>query len=87
MIGFWKRSQKKRVSSATSREAGGAVGITLMCWAGIEPCERSSYATRRFPAQARHVHTSHQIHMSHLQPSYKSVVRAKNSLLAIQSRP
>src|SRR4030095_10347965 len=27
MIGFLKRSQKKRVSSATSRDGGGAVGI------------------------------------------------------------
>src|SRR4029453_12626129 len=31
MISFLKRSKKKRVSSATSREEGGAVGINFTC--------------------------------------------------------
>lgn len=34
MISFLKRSQKTRVSNATSREGGGAVGINFVCWAG-----------------------------------------------------
>src|SRR5206468_350481 len=34
VISFLKRSQKTRVSSATSREGGGAVGINFVCWAG-----------------------------------------------------
>src|SRR5262249_42039396 len=45
VICFLKRSQKKRVSIATSREGGGAVGIAV---------ERSSYAMRRFLVQALH---------------------------------
>src|SRR6478672_3374695 len=34
VISFLKRSQKTRVSSATSREGGGAVGINFVRWAG-----------------------------------------------------
>src|SRR6266496_5582376 len=34
MIGFLERSQKKRVSTATSREGGGAVAINFVRWAG-----------------------------------------------------
>jgi hypothetical protein len=36
MIGVLKRSQKKRVSSATSRDGGGAVGINFVCWIKLE---------------------------------------------------
>jgi hypothetical protein len=32
IIGFLKRSRKKRVSSATSRDGGGAVGINVVEW-------------------------------------------------------
>src|SRR5215469_2451555 len=39
MIGFLKRSQKKRVSSATSRDGGGAVGINVVCWINLKPAE------------------------------------------------
>src|SRR5215468_8099644 len=39
MIGFLKRSQKKRVSSATSRDGGGAVGINVVCWISLKPGE------------------------------------------------
>src|SRR6266542_4111645 len=53
VIGFLKRSQKTRVSSATSREGGGTVGINS-CAGLVKPCERSSYATQRFLVQARH---------------------------------
>src|SRR5690348_10997214 len=51
MTGFLKRSQKKCVSSATSRDGGGAVGINVVCWISLKPV-RSSYAMRRFLAQA-----------------------------------
>src|SRR6476620_11164983 len=37
VIGFLKRSQKTRVSNATSREGGGAVGINFARWAGLNP--------------------------------------------------
>src|SRR6266496_4701290 len=52
MISFLKRSKKKRVSRATSREEGGAVGINYMCSAGSNRASGSSYATRWFLAQA-----------------------------------
>src|SRR4029453_5954589 len=52
MNSFLKRSKKKRVSRATSREEGGAVGINYMCSAGSNRASGSSYATRWFLAQA-----------------------------------
>src|SRR5215471_19545528 len=39
MIGFLKRSKKKRVSNATSRDGGGAVGINVVCWINLKPRE------------------------------------------------
>jgi len=40
VIGFLKRSQKKRVSKATSREGGGAVGIKFRALDRFKHCER-----------------------------------------------
>jgi YetF C-terminal domain len=53
MISFLKRSQKKRVSSATSREGGGAVGIRLECcagsnWASGRLMPRDGFSRKRY---------------------------------------
>jgi hypothetical protein len=57
-MGFLKRSQKKRVSIATSRDGGGAVGINVVCWISLKPGEvvlchakvsRASVAERAYP--------------------------------------
>ena len=58
MTGFLKRSQKKPVSSATSRDGGGAVGINVVCWIQFKTGEvvlchakvsRASFAETAYP--------------------------------------
>src|SRR6266480_5569431 len=53
----------------------------------FKSCERSSYATRRFPVQARQTPTHHirPIWSSSAGPRYESVIRAKSHFPAIQS--
>ena len=83
MISFLKRSQKTRVSSATSREGGGAVGINLVRWAG-QSYERSSYATRRFLAQVWQRRIGHHpMRLGRL--ALRVIMRATSFSAAIQS--
>ena len=67
MISFLKRSQKKRVSTATSREGGGAVGINFVGWAGqilraVVLCHatvcRASMAKQNWHHTMQHNHVS-----------------------------
>lgn len=83
MISFLKRSQKTRVSNATSREGGVAVGINSCAGLG-KSCERSSYATRRFLAQVWQSRIGH--HSMRLdQVPLRVIMRATRFFPAIHS--